>query len=420
MSNNRCNVTWIRFDTSISDATIAREVSTFVACTGYQRFKERISQLNQRMRGNPFAGYMLSERHSLEFAIWDAHRLVQTYHRLPGELTSHYHACSFVTVFNRLYSALPSSSQRQLVGKVHHAFDDENDLRSVAREFTIAVHLINLGCKIECHDLEEGRFDFLCLRDGCEFELECKSISVDKGRQIHQHDILRLSDHLEDEIFSLTNQRSGTGNILSVLIPSRLSNSPTTLAVLTADVVSAFRTNSTIVKDEWKISSVEFAIEGSPYAAGKRFDIELTRAFVKNLIPESTGQLLLYVRPGKSALILDVHSRKPDKYIDAIYRELKSAAAQFSGVRPSIIWAALTDLASNELESVARDAPGNGLAAIATRLLRNKSRAHLHSVIFSGESLLNRRADGSVGSEGKTYRFPNPNHDLAADHRLKI
>ncbi len=373
------------------------------------------------MKRNAFARFLFSDTHKLEFSIWNSTKALRTYGRVPSsEDLQHNRAYAFMYVFNRVYSAISQSGRKRLLGSVQSGFVDENNLSSLEHEIKTIGHFINIGGEIECHDLEEGGFDFICHRSGVEFEIECKTVSVDKGRQIHRHDLLSLADHLVSDIATLANQPNGFGTIVSVKLPSRLTRIPTELKELAADVKNVFETRRPIASEKWEVSAHQFLISDSPFGPGTKFDRHLTQDFVKKFIPDSTGQHLVSVTPGFRAAILDVHSAKPDRYVSEIYRGLKEGAAQFSRQRPAVIVAAILDFSSQDLEAMSRDPRDNGFQAIATRLFRSEQRAHLHTVMFTGDVVLRRKAGGSVSSSGASLNFRNLSHPLFEDPRLRL
>lgn len=410
-----------RFDNTIREAGLANEVSDFVNVVGFSRLENRIQKLEQRMNENSFARYLLTERHQLEFSIWASANALSSHGRLPSVMSlQHNRAYAFIFVFNRVWSAVSPMARKKLLGSVINSFVDESDLNSLEHELKAIGHFNNLGAEIECHDLEEGGYDFLCSRLGQDFEVECKAVSVDKGRQIHQHDLLRLSDHLNQQIGSLAGQPDGFGTIVSVKLPSRLTRVPTTLRALAADIEQVFSSRERIDKDEWEISFHRFLISNSPFHSNQKIDKEATQDFVRQMAPGSTGQLLINAISGRRVAILDVHSAKPDEYIDRIRRDLKEGATQFSGTRPAVLVAAILDLSSHDLESIGRGGGSNAFQHIATRLLTSATRAHLHTVMFTGDAALRQKLDGSVNSSGTTLCFRNPNHPLREDSRLRL
>lgn len=410
-----------RFDNTIKESALKIEVSTFTETIGFRGLDTRVSKLDKWMRQNPFANDLLADKHKLEFSIWKSIKALRTYGRLPPiDELPYSRAYAFVVVFNRVYSAISPRARNRLLGSVANAFNDESDLRSLEHELKCIGHFVNLDCEVECHDLENGGFDILCLRSGIEFEVECKTISVNKGRQIHQYDLLRLSDHLHRDIISLATQPDGFGTLVSVTLPARLVRAPVTLKKLAADVEKAFRLSESLKTDEWEISSQRFLVSNSPFDTPGAFDKESVQGFVKRMVPNSIGQMLVNARAGRRAAILDIHSTKADQYPEQIYQALKEGATQFSKGKPAVLVAAVLDLASKDLEVTIGDPLLEGFQGIASRLFSRDSRSYLHTVMFAGDAILRRGRHGSASSTGKTLNFQNPNHPLRMDSRLRF
>lgn len=123
----------------------------------------------------------------------------------------------------------------------------EYGFRPLAYEMNIAAHLVREGYDIDCVDLEgNGRFDFLAMKNGIEFEVECKTTSPDKGREIHRKQFNRLSYELLPITTKLVNA-SGC-HVLRLTIRDRLGTSKTQLAELRNLVASAVSGATTLSK----------------------------------------------------------------------------------------------------------------------------------------------------------------------------
>ena len=117
--------------------------------------------------------------------------------------------------------------------------------------------------------------------------------------------------------------------------------------------------------------------------------------------------------PGSGAVIMLMESEKPDRVIDGIYRQLKgSAGRQFLGKRPAVLCVRLRDINARQLVNFANDRT-NGLALIATRLLRADTRSHIAGISYiSPSETLSRSAANAVQDRGTAYYFPNPKSRL--------
>jgi hypothetical protein len=87
-------------------------------------------------------------------------------------------------------------------------------------------------------------------------------------------------------------------------------------------------------------------------------------------------------RPGTTAVIAVIQSKRPDGLMNGIYRPLKaSAEGQFTRTKPALLAVQLTDLTSPQLDELAVE-PTNGLGGICNRLFANEHRGHLFGVAF--------------------------------------
>jgi hypothetical protein len=123
--------------------------------------------------------------------------------------------------------------------------------------------------------------------------------------------------------------------------------------------------------------------------------------------------------PSRGVVIVVIESERPDRVVDGIYRQLKdSAGRQFSGERPAALCLRLRDINASQLAKLADDKT-NGLAMIATRLLRSDNRSHIAGISYiSASGTLSRSAANAVQDRGTAYYFPNPKHPSDAVAQL--
>lgn len=397
---------------------IPRYLSPFLKIVGYQNLKQRVEAFHKRMEADYFAEHLISRRHLLELTLWRVISRYRKYGKLPSLFTPHggfdhsiLRAYSFITMLIQIHENLTPPAQRRLSGRIKHAFNDENDFSSLWQEIFVFGNLMQFECEIACNDLEMGGgFDFLVTREGVEFEVECKSISNDKGRQIHQYDTLVLIERLRPLIDGYAPHAIGKGEILSIRIPKRLSRDPVILDDIARVVRESVAMQTGIKAAHCETMHLTFDLDSSPFSGLEPRDDEKIKKFIEGKTGHGNGHNIMSISPGRAALIISIESLKSDSVAEYTYAALKEASAQFSGDRPGLIMASFPTLPNEELVSIARDQTGNSLQIIVGRLFENAKRQHVFGVNFFAEPYYAFTPDGHLGMKGEVYRFINDNN----------
>ncbi len=104
-----------------------------------------------------------------------------------------YPALSFAAQVLSIIDRSPREQAHRIVRRVHGALKKPDDMRAMQLELVAATHFARRGHSIiwpEETD-EIGTFDLLIEDIGTDgLEIECKSMSEDKGRKIHRRDAL--------------------------------------------------------------------------------------------------------------------------------------------------------------------------------------------------------------------------------------
>jgi len=416
-----------RIPADIETGELPALITPFLRIVIYNAFQNRIEQLQGRMRASPFAEIMLRQRHTLEFAIWDVVSFFCRYGRLPRmrryeqPSSLDLRAYAFISLLTKVYGNVNSHAKAILTGRIQHAFNDENDLLSLEHEFVSIAHLMRFGCTVICHDMEEtGGFDFIALRNGLEFEVECKMISNDKGRQIHQHDCLVLAECIEQSFDWPVFREKGGGVVIRLRIPARLTRDHKTLVAMAEDIVRAPLSDHGITRDSWEIDYIPFKIAGTPFDAGIAPDLQQEKSFVRSLTRIQNDRLLIHAQQGQAAFIVSIQSMRPERTVAETYRTLKEGAMQFSCMRPALLLVAFQDLPAADLEYLAQNVKNNGFQGISTRLFKNMARQHLYGVNYIGDITYKVLPNGVLGSTGIVYKFINNANPYKNDDRLRL
>lgn len=283
------------------------------------------------------------------------------------------------------------------------------------------------GFDVECYDLERGGgFDFLARSDDIELEIECKMASGDIGRKIHKRKSLVLFKELHD-VITPAYASATVGLVVRVTLPDRLSGKREDHRKIASAVTSALLSGGEASSETCSVRVYDFSISGSPFDIAA--ESNLSKLAVSDLIYRLTGQRntnsMTLFSPGKRAVVLVLDSMKQDKVLDAIRAVLReSALGQFTKTRPGVLAVQLHDLSEAQFRELAGADSSDrqsatGVQRMTSDLLYSPTRAHVHSVVYSGHgSLVGSGAE--MTSSAMAYFIVNQNHHLARDPAYSV
>jgi hypothetical protein len=388
----------------------------------YKLWKRRWNEWAEQEKANPFLADYFDNQFRIERSFEVTYDYYLSRHKAPQLDPLGYELFSFLALLVGVHARLPAEGQARLAGSVRHALGDIAGLVPVEVELRVAAHLMQNGFDVEFTDLEgRERFDLLATKPGLEIEIDCKSVSGDIGRSIHARRFREFAGSVFPMIQKLP--RKGGGSLVHITIPENLPADTQELAAKTKSAIGDALARGTPIelsKARGKIRISAFDLTQSPFrqqSAVSESDLSvfLTKTL---LLPENLNAVSYYV-PGRGAVIMMMESEKPDRVVDGIYRQLKgSAVRQFSGKRPAVLCVRLRDINATQLARLASERT-NGLAMIATRLLRADNRSHIGGISYiSPSGTLSRSAPGALRDRGTAYYFPNPKNPSEAVERL--
>ncbi|HKT42274.1 MAG TPA: hypothetical protein VJQ86_07960, partial [Rhodanobacteraceae bacterium] len=179
---------------------LATEINTsdipFLFTNFKQKIKEKhwlrqVKECKTAIRGNLLLKAYLQKEYEIAYQLSHMSDLAHQYGRIPPAYCMDrtiYPAVGFMAqVLSAIKQLAPADADRVL-GRVKGAFKNPDDMRALRLELTAATHFIRRGKTVSWPEITgTGRFDLLVegLGTGA-LEVECKSISADKGRKIHR------------------------------------------------------------------------------------------------------------------------------------------------------------------------------------------------------------------------------------------
>ena len=420
----------MRFPIDVYPDQLEAIYSSLVAITGQDPWDRAFARISQQLTTNPFMREWLEERHTIAIKLHDllSERQRAGYTRIEARDLADYRLISFAVGVSRAYQGLSPLGRARLRGMLIDGLKSDHGLLALENEITTATHLLSRGFDVEFHDIEAGGgIDLIARKDTVEIEVECKLFSGDLGRKIHRVRAIALFWSLS-EIASRTYQSATRGLIVRITIADRLTGAQEVLdSIRNAFARAILNGQGSTLSPDCEIEVRDFDVASSPFAIS---DVaELSAAAIHDFVHARLGHTgahtMHFFSPGRRALVVAIESRKPDKVLGGIRRQLRDTAEyQFGGVRPGIICVQFQDLTSEEVQDLGDSDStdrenATGLQIMTSDLLQDPKRSHIHSIAYRSHGKL-LRGDGVVTEHGSIYVIRNRNNAVWADPRYRV
>ncbi len=399
--------------TEMTTAEVPGVYRRIASAIGAGHWQGTVTRQEEVIRANHFLGDYLHSEYAIAYQLERLRRLVAKFGTVPRE------ACNDPSIFPSLAFAAqvlgvleisPAKQAKAFVKRVRTAFNSSMEMHGLRLELQAATHFARRGQRVAWHRVKnEGSFDLLIDDLGPSgLEVECKSISENKGHRIHRRAALEFWGELWKDLASVAqNLHSGLAVVLTV--PYRLPEDPGERGALGREVVSRILAGSGATLGggaEVRISP--FDLDKIEAAKDKGRD-ELRKA-----IDVATGtvnrEAAMYGTPAGGMLAFVMQSAVEDDVLDQVFATLDdSAARQFTRKRGALFWVALQGIDADQLLSVHEQDRGSGEQPTALRLgvsnFLHRAPDHIVGVVFSSRSGLIPSVGGSTDSGGATYFF---------------
>ena len=407
----------------------------FVTITTWKPWKARLAALEQQVTSNPLLREYFAERYSLELEIGRIHRILRRDGKIGLPATyQESGVLSFVATAARVHQRLSPQGQRRLKGMLRSGLDAEHGLASFQHEMGIATHLMAQGFDVTFSDIETGGgFDMLAEREGTEIEVECKTVSGDLGRKIHQRRLYQVGGHVYPLMVEALDRRSG-GQFARILLTGRLQGTDQQLSGIRERLARVLQNDiSDPGPEPCAIEHRTFSLSGSPFETTdpRSLEREASRQYVEQKVGLPIRHAMMLFKPSHGAIVIAVESLQEDAVVPGLVRQLKkSVKRQFTGARPAVICVKFSDITERELLEIGeqdRSGQPSALQLATNQLLNRDDWRHVHSLAYfaPGHLAMSRTVEGqsvtrSAQERGQAYVFTNTRHDLAGDFRLTI
>jgi len=398
----------------------------FLSIIGPEPWRKRYRNLLQQAQNNPLMRGFIGRRHVVELITGDLLKQGAAGRPIAIDLNSrdHYTTFSFVAGVVLIYDGLSDAGKKRLAGSLLGGLNTDQGMRPLQNELETATHLMNVDFDVVFNDLEGGvpGFDFLATRDGVELEVECKSVSGDLGRQVHERRMADLSAAIQRQL--QTSDAPEGGWLVRLKIPARLPSDPATLEAIAGSVIGTIAGGPSSEFAGCRAELIPFDLAASPFSGDSDAVTEdVVRHFTDEQLGSPNPSVFVAFAPRKRAIVVAVESDKRDRVVGQLIETLKDVAkGQFSGSRAAILVVHFLELDADAMLELARHDQTDPAKAPALQLatnlfFRSEARSHIHTVVYRSRGTLNSTALAGVQEQGPTYSFTNRSHAHGGDPR---
>lgn len=399
--------------TEMTTAEVPEVYRRLASAIGAAYWQAAVARQEDAIRSNHFLGDYLRSEYAIAYQLDRLRRLVARFGTVPHE------ACNDPSIFPSLAFAaqvlkvLDRSTVKQaktFVKRVRTAFSSSENMHGLRLELLAATHFVRRGHRVAWHrEKNGGSFDLLIEDLGPSgLEVECKSISANKGRRIHRRDALEFWGELWRDVAGVAqNLRSGLAVVLTV--PYRLPIDAEERVALAREVVARIVAGSGATLGGGTEVHIE-SFDPATIEAAKDKGREDWRKAIDAATGTANREAAVYGTPAGGMLAFVMQSAVEDDVLDQVFSTLDdSAARQFTRKRGALFWVALQDIDADQLLSVQEQDSDPGEQPTALRLgvsdFLNRAPGHIVGVVFSSRSGLFPTVDGSTDSGGATNFF---------------
>ncbi len=376
---------------------------------------KRITSIKEDIYGHSFLADFLAKENEIAIALARCSNLVHRYGRIPMQEVDNRDLYSAMSLAAQVLSIMDHSSKSEAVKlkqRIRGAFKNPDDMRAIQLELMAATHFVHRGHTVSWPEMDGlGRFDLLIKDIGTNgLEVECKSISEDKGRKIHRREAIEFHHLVKPGLQTLSRElQSGLSIVLT--IPERLPMMYKQKQILAKRVVDSVLASKSIVLDDGSdIRVSEFDMKILEISETKNGTTIAREAIDKVTATNNREVMILGNRMG--AIVFVLQSRQDDTMLESVFATVsESAKHQLSKSRPALFLVGLHGIEAESLLNIAAQdsdptQPPTALRLAVSSYLAKQNRDYVIGVGFLSKGNLNPELNGVVKSGGSAYIFP--------------
>ena len=380
---------------------------------GPEHWQGAVARQETAIRSNHFLRDYLRSEYAIAYQLEKLRVLVAAHGDVPPHICndpSIFPALGFAAQVLGVLNQCTNKQVRTFIKRVRTAFSSAENMHGLRLELQAATHFTRRGKHVSWHRANNlGTFDLLVDDLGTSgLEVECKSISDDKGRRIHRLDALNFWGEVWKGIATVA-QHLHTGMAVVLTVQYRLPADHELRAALAREIVSQVVTGtgaklsdgSDLRVQNFDPDQLKSVVGGDPQAMRRAIDVATGT---------TNREAALYGTPARGLLAFVMQSAVEDDLLDQVFATLNdSASRQFTGRRGALFWVALQGLDAKQLISLyAQDSDPDqrptGLRLGVSNFLTNAP-VHIVGVVFGSRSGLHPMVDGHTDMGGVTNFF---------------
>lgn len=376
---------------------------------------KRIASIKDNIRGQPFLRDHLVEENAIAFALARCSDLVARYGRIPMQEAENRDLYPAIGLAAQVLSIMEHSSDleaKRLIQRIRGAFKNPDDMRAIQLEIMVATHFVLRGHSIIWPEMERvGTFDLLVKDLGTNgLEIECKSVSGDKGRKIHRREALEFHQLVKPQLQTVSLSLQ-TGVAVVLTVPGRLPTLFQQKKDLAKYVIGSVLTAQNIVlEDGSDIRVSEFDMTTLRGVRTKGNPV-ITKTAIDQITATKNRESMI-LGNDNGAIVFVLQSRQDDTVLQCVFDTVsESAKSQVSKSRAALFLIGLHGMEAEGLLSIAMQdndpkQPPTALRVAVSNFLSKQNRDHVVGVGFLSGSALNPGLNGVIKNNGTAYVFP--------------
>jgi len=412
----------MHFSTEIRSGEFPAVFERFEKTIGGNLWRRRVGKIRDDIRGNPYLRDWLLEENRTAFVLNAFSMGKDASGVLPAvqiQDARQYETVAFVTQTMAFLDSVDARIAKAFVGRVRGAFSNPPDFRGLSLEMLTATHMQRQGTVIQLP--QDGTYDWFADREGLAFEVECKSISGDKGRQIHLRESLDLCHLIKKELGRLIDSVTD-GLLLTVKLPAKAPSAYQVRKEIAKQAKRAVLMAQDLASDCASITQAHFP-KNRLVLTGDPSDRERLTKFMEEHYGQAHGhQAVAHATRAGGLILVTIGSQQGDDMIGETMRTLERAASdQLTGSRPGILCIKFEGLTADELIEIAQSGdPPTALRIGMHSLWQSSAMESVSRVAFMADGKVEQRASGAWSRVGASYVFDNPKSAFKNDTRLQL
>lgn len=399
--------------TEMTTADGPRVYQRLAKVIGDAHWQSVVDRQQAAIQSNFFLDSHLRSEYAIAYQLESLRRQVTRSGEVPHSACNNPNIFPALAFAAQVLEVLDHSRPKQantFIRRVRTAFSSAENMRGMRLELQAATHFVRRGHRVAWHRQKNGGFFDLLVEDlgSNGLEVECKSISEDKGRRIHRRDALDFWGEVWKHTAGIA-QNLSSGLAVVLTVPNRLPRGAEERVLLAKEVAVQIQAGSDVTLSGGESIGVR-TFDPATLIAAMRMGREEWRKAIDDVTGTANRGAALYPTPAGGMLAFVVQSAVEDDVLRQIFATLDdSAARQFTSERGALFWVMLEGIDAAELKSLHQmeDIPGEQPTPLRLGVSNFLHHApdHIVGVVFGSKTSLSPAVGGTTDYGGSSYFF---------------